>query len=156
DVWKRLSGADAEDAWRAAWQMRRDPASAVALVNKNVKPAPPGPAAADVKKLIAALDDEEVNTRDDAEQALRKHGRSVEGLLRSALKRARSAEAGRRLKRLLAALPGLETDTPGLRGVELLEAVNTPAARKALAELTKGNETAPRTQEAKAALARLT
>src|SRR5262249_46797210 len=145
-----------EDAWRVAWQLRRDPANAVAVVSKNVKPAPPGPAAADVKKLIAALGDEDVNVRDDAEQALRKHGRSVEGTLRSSLKGAQSAEAGRALKRLLGSLPGWYNDASGLRGVELLEAVGTPAARKALTELTKGAGSAPLTVEAKAALDRLT
>jgi WD40 repeat protein len=156
ELWRRLRGEDADDAWRAAWQLRRDPANAVAVVSKNVKPAPPGPAAADVKKLIAALDDEDVDGRDDSEQALRKHGRSVEAAMRAALKVSPSAEASRRLKRLLAALPAFYTDTPGLRAVELLEGVGTPAARKVLAELAKGDESAARTREAKAALARLT
>src|SRR5262249_7901842 len=35
DAWSRLSGEDATDAYRAMWQLRRDPARAVELVGKH-------------------------------------------------------------------------------------------------------------------------
>lgn len=157
DAWERLSGEDAADAYRAMWQLRRDPERAVALVTKHVKPSPLGPEAAELKRLIAGLDDDDVKVRDESEDALHKHGRGVEAALRQTLERTSSTEVKRRVRRLLAALPNEFTGlTPALRGVELLEGVGTKAAIEALQALAKGNESSRLTREAKAALLRLT
>src|SRR5262249_35015871 len=137
---KRLAGEDAADAYRAMWHLRRDPERAVELVKKNVKPSPPGPDEKEFKKLLTALDDDDAQVRDDAERALRKHGRAVEHQLREVMKGEPTLEVRRRVKRLLSALPSDQSnEAPGLRGVELLEGVGTEPARRVLAELAKGN-----------------
>jgi WD40 repeat protein len=156
-VWKRLGGADAADAYRALWELKRDPQRAVELVRKHVKPAPPGPDAAKVKRLIADLDDEDQTVRDRAHQELRQHGRSVEAPLREALAKKPSLEVYRRIERLLKGLPGLfsaDMVLP-LRAVELLEEVSSEESRKALGVLAKGDASSVLTQQAKSALARL-
>jgi WD40 repeat protein len=152
-----LGGSDAAAAYRAMGQLRRDPARAIALVRKHVKPGPT-PDATLVKRLIVALDSEEAPERERAQKALHRLGHDVEQDLRQALENGPSLEARWRMQRLLAGLSGpypSEVILP-LRAIELLEMIGTAEAKSVLGELAGGTARSVVTQEAKQALARLT
>jgi hypothetical protein len=110
-------------------------------------------------QLLANLDSDEFATREQATKEMEALGDTAEPALRTALEKSPSAEARRRIDRLLARLP---TRTPtgesllGLRAVELLEHIDTLEARQFLRRLAARAPDARLTREAKAALERVT
>jgi hypothetical protein len=112
----------------------------------------------DLQALIEQLDSEAMAQRQAASRRLAALGRAAEGPLRQALKDRPTAEQKRRIETLLAALdhsPEPLPDARTRRAVAVLEAINTRAARRALAEWASGLPGAPLTEEAARALARL-
>jgi WD40 repeat protein len=157
DLWKDLGSENAARAWQAILAIESVPKEAVSFVQKQLKPG----TALDEKglaKLIAQLDAEEFQEREDATASLIRAGKAAEGAVKKALDGKPSAEAKQRLEFILTKMSGkLGPDIEEVlqvRGVELLERVGTAEARKVLEELAKGGESRL-TQEAKAALGRL-
>jgi HEAT repeat protein len=111
-----------------------------------------------IDRLIANLDSDDFDVREEASGDLAKLGWSAEPAMRKALTNASSAEVTNRLKRLLAQLPEEKFD-PALvfasRVTEMLEHVGTPEARELLTELAKGPPKDRLVQEANASLKRL-
>jgi RNA polymerase sigma factor (sigma-70 family) len=156
DLWADLAGDDAAAAYRAAAQVSAQ-ADGVALLRQHLRPVSPLDAAG-VTKAIADLDSDTPAVRQEASRRLAAAGRRVEPALRRALDRGPSLEARQRMQRLLDGFAGdLSPDElRERRAVTALEWAGTPDARKLLAELAGGDPDAALTQDARAALGRLT
>jgi WD40 repeat protein len=153
-LWADLSGADAVRAYRAVVALAAAPRSAVALIQKRVRPA----AAADprrVERLLVELDSETFEVRDRAARELEKLGEGARPALRKALEGKPSAEVRRRVEQLLEKRPESADRLAEVRAVEVLEKVGTPEAKEVLTALAGGMPEARLTQEARAALRRL-
>jgi hypothetical protein len=152
-LWEDLGG-DAATAWRAVARLAEAPAEAAALLRGRVRPV----AADGLARLLADLDSKQFAARENAARELAELGRDVEPALREAMgDKGTSLEKRRRLERLLADAAGpFPAETlRALRAVAVLEHLATPAAREVLRSLAGGAPAARRTQEARAALARL-
>ena len=85
-------------------------------------------------------------------------GKGIEPVLQEALKKASSAEVHHRLEQVLQKLkaaPASPEAVRTVRGVEVLERVHTPEARRVLEKVAREAPGSPLAQEAKAALERL-
>lgn len=112
-----------------------------------------------VGKLIADLDSNDFATRDKAFKALEPFGsRALPLLERKLQEKDISLELQSSLKRLIQAAQSSDgkgfsaDDLRALRGIEVLEAIATPAARAILEKLARGDEASPRTAAAQRAL----
>jgi len=157
-LWADLAGADAGKAYRAIWALARAPEQSGRLLRAKLRPVA-GPA--DPRRLahlIADLDDDLFAVRQKASAELGKLGEVAEGPLRRALQRPRSPEVHWRVGLLLKRLekmPQSPERLRQLRAVETLEYMDTPAAKKLLQRLARGQPGAWLTEEAKATLKRL-
>jgi hypothetical protein len=155
-AWNDLGG-DAGKAYRAIGALAAAAEQAVPYLAERVRPAA-APDAKRVAKLIADLDDERFEVREQASQELEGLGRLVEPALRKALAGQPSAEAKRRLTDVLGKVAGAtptSEEVRAIRVVEALEQAGTAAARRLLTDLAGGVAEARLTGEAKAALQRL-
>jgi WD40 repeat protein len=153
-AWDDLAG-DATKAYRAIHALRADPAGALPLLGKHLRPAAP----VDEKRVaewIRDLDATEFARRETASQELEKLGEGAEPALRQALRGKPSLELQRRIDGLLEKLvvPGPEA-LRQLLAVEVLEHIGNDEARRMLHKLAEGAPKALLTREAKAALERL-
>jgi WD40 repeat protein len=156
ELWKDLSGEDAARAWQAILTLETAPKEAVAFVQKNFKPG----AALDDKglaKLIGQLDAEQFQDREKATEELIRAGKPAEEAVKKALENKPSAEAKQRLEFILSKMAGKlgpeQDEIRVARGVEVLERIGTPEARKVLEELARGESKV--SAEARAAVERL-
>jgi len=154
-AWNDLAVADAAAAFDAIRLLAIDPERALPFLRERVKPVPK----ADSKKVTDLLRDLDSRKFADCRHAateLAKIADQTADTLREELKTTSSAEVRRQLH---AILEGLETGTPemlhGIRAVEVLEMMATPAAEKMLAELGTGAQAFRLTREAVAARDRL-
>jgi HEAT repeat protein len=112
---------------------------------------------AQIARLIASLDDDEVSVREKASDDLEQLGVGAEPALRRILDGRPSAEVALRAKLLLDHVKGTAWSPQSLqrlRAVEVLEHIGTPEARKMLKGLAREARSGLG-QEAKAALERL-
>jgi WD40 repeat protein len=153
-AWEDLGG-DAGRAYRAVGALAVAE-QAVPFLAERVRPAA-APDPKRVAKLLADLEDERFEVREQASRELEALGGPAEPALRQALAGRPSAEARRRLTALLEKLAGAPTpeEVRAIRVVEALERVGTAAARRLLTDLAGGVPEARLTREAKAALQRL-
>jgi RNA polymerase sigma factor (sigma-70 family) len=154
--WTALRGEDGAKAHHAVWALAADAKQALPLLKERLTPVP----AADAKKvarLIAALDDDDFDTREKATQELAGLA-GAETQLRKALEGMPSAEVRERVRYALDARER-QVSSPEwavtLRCLEVLEQMGTPEARDWLRSLADGEPAAALTAEAKAALRRL-
>jgi RNA polymerase sigma factor (sigma-70 family) len=154
--WTALRGEDGPKAHRAVWALAADARQALPLLKERLTPVP----AADEKKvarLIAALDDDDFDTREKATQELAGLA-GAETQLRKALEGMPSAEVRERVRYALDARER-QVSSPEwavtLRCLEVLEQMGTPEARDWLRALADGEPGAALTAEAKAALRRI-
>jgi hypothetical protein len=129
----------------------------VPFLAERVRPAV-APDAKRVARLLADMDDERFEVREQASRELEGLGVLAEPALRQALAGRPPAEARRRLTALLEKTAGA-TPTPeearAIRAVEALEQAGTAAALRLLTDLAGGVPEARLTREARAALQRL-
>jgi WD40 repeat protein len=154
--WKELAGTDARAAARAMVSLEELPEAAAAVLKAQLKPVE-APPAGRIDRLIADLDSDTFEVRQQAQQELSRLGEQAAPALRKALEGKPSAEVARRVKELLSDLDVAAADPAllqRLRSVEVLERIGSPAARKVLEELAKGAPHARLTKEAKASLQR--
>ena len=152
------AGSDPRAAFAAMAELATAPDRAVAVLRRQVKPAPAGPSAADVDRIFADLDSPKFAVREAASKELRGFGESAVPAVRQALEKAPPLEVRLRADAFLRQFDPAETSPARVRqvrAVELLEAVGTPAAKGLLAELAAGAASAPLTLDAAAALKRL-
>jgi WD40 repeat protein len=158
--WTDLGAADALVARRAARALADRPGPAIELLAAKLRPASPS----DTRRfsaLLAALDDDRFDAREQAEDELRRVGAAAEPALRKLLSGRFSAEARARAERLLERLEpvGFPSTDPelrrSLRALKVLGEIGTPEARALLDRLAAGAAEATLTLEARAVLARL-
>jgi WD40 repeat protein len=153
-LWADLASEDAAVAYRAVAALLGRPGQAVALLGR-LRPAEAVPAAR-LRRLVADLDDDQFAVRERATRELARLGYAAEGALRAALAGRPSPEVRQRVGRLLKQLGRRRGERLRvLRGVEVLECLGTPAARRVLEQLAGGAAGALETQVARAALRRL-
>jgi hypothetical protein len=158
-LWAELADPDTAKAYRALGALVTAPAQAVDLLGGELKPVRKVPANK-MDKLIADLDSDNFQTRQDASRELLQIGLPCKSALEKSLETTKSQEVRKRIKELLAdlkkrdAVPS-QDELRELRAVEVLEAIGTPPARSILESLTKGAPGARFTDEAGAALERL-
>jgi hypothetical protein len=153
-----LKSKDAKAATRAVFGLAADPRHALPLLREGLPPARPVPEKT-MAKLLADLDGDSFPVRQRVTADLKKLEKVAEPALRNLLASRPSLEVRRRAEKLLAELdePHLSAELLFvLRGVEVLERMASPEARKVLEELAAGQPEARLTQEARAALERLT
>jgi RNA polymerase sigma factor (sigma-70 family) len=152
--WKDLGG-DSAAAYAALGRLISSPKSAVPFLGKQLQSAVD---TKPIERLIGHLDDDGFQFRERATRELEAMGYRAAPSLRKALAASPSAEARRRLERLLKRLDGAgpspET-VPDVRAVEALEAIGTPEAHRLLEKLAAGPSGMRLTQEAKASADRL-
>ena len=158
-AWSNLSATDDLTTRRAHWMLVKSPEKALLLLREQLPPRPPpGLDRPLIARLLADLDSDNFEKREQASAALEKMGRSVEVLMREARDKSKSAEVRRRLGELLAKLEQANLVPEPVRmarAVEVLEHVDTADARLFLRELAEQVPNSDLGREAKAALARL-
>jgi hypothetical protein len=102
-----------------------------------------------VAKLIADLDSDSFETREEAEAALAKLGAGAAAAIEVGLSKAKSAEQKMRLTRLLEKSKGQPELMQARRAIEVLVALRTDEAKELLEKLAKGDEKEWLTQAAK-------
>jgi hypothetical protein len=157
EAWDALAAADGKAGFQAQGRFLAEPEKAVEWLAARVSPlTPPDPAR--VKAQIADLDSDDFATRERATADLKAHWPAAEASLREVAAKSPSAEARRRAEGLLKEMAGAETppgEVRGLRAVEVLEWIGTPAARAHLRKLADGTPGARLTRDAAAAGTRL-
>jgi WD40 repeat protein len=152
-AWDDLASADGVRGWSAVWALADDPDSVGFLRErlKAVGPLPPKEFAA----LLADLDANDFGTRTAAVGKLTAAGDRVVGQLRDALRGDLSAEQRAAAGRVLGAWQTADRHRPA-RAVAAVELVGTAGARGLLTEWARGASGSRLSEEAVAALSRLT
>jgi hypothetical protein len=155
--WERLGDPDPEKAWPAMGKLAGMPAEVVDLIRNQVHAVPKLDSKA-LDRILRKLDADEFKDREAASEELDRLGVPAVPRVKARLAEGASAEVKRRLEVFLAehdrGEPSPDT-LRSLRAVEILEAVDTPAARKVLGDLAAGEPTAALTREAAAAVQRV-
>jgi WD40 repeat protein len=152
--WNDLAGKDAARACEAVRGLTAAPGAATAFLKQRLKPQ----AVARYPELIARLDSKHFTVRSAATKDLARLGIKAEPTLRAALSNKPSLETRQRVERLLRELeeqPPPPEVLRGVRSVQVLEQIGSPAARDVLQLLATGDPDAWLTREAKASLNRL-
>jgi hypothetical protein len=155
--WEALLGNDAARAYKSIWALVADPERSVPFLGKHLRPVP-APEAGRLEKLLAALDSKRFAEREKAMADLEKMGAMAKAGLERALKTGPSEERRRRLEKLLDKLSAFTLSGEDLRtwrALEALELIGNPEARQVLQRLAKGAPGVWQTEEARAALDRL-
>jgi hypothetical protein len=153
-LWADLAG-DAIKAYRAVVALGDQGERAVKFLAERLKPAAP----IEPKRIdqwLADLDSPQFAVRNNARAELAALAERAEPALRARLKATTSAEARLVIKRLVDALDSGWVTHPSrlreVRAVEALERNRSPAARRLLQDLAKGDPAARLTVEAQAGL----
>jgi WD40 repeat protein len=156
-LWQDLV-AEPVKAFQAVTALSAAPRQALDLLKQHVKLAP-GVDPIHLAQLAADLDSKDFKIRQHATAALEKLGELAEPALRKVLQKDTSLETRRRVERLLELIVNDQTPPPevqrSLRGVWVLEQLQTPAARQLLQSLAGGAPGDRLTRDAQVALKRL-
>jgi WD40 repeat protein len=156
-LWARLGDSNAAVAHEAAWSLVSSPKQAVPFLRQRL-PFMPNPDEKRVQQLVAALDNPQFAVRRSATEKLENLGPAAEQALRDCLERRPSLETRQRAERLLAMIEG-SIENPalrrGLRLVEVLEHIGTPAAKEVVSALAERALVARLQEEAKRTLGRM-
>lgn len=157
-LWDDLASKDAAKAFDAIGLLTAMPEQALPLLKAKLKPAPVRADSKQIARLIADLDNERFEKRQEAMEELDRVGEQAEPALRAALAAKPSLEARKRIDELLEGVRALSA-TPErlreLRAVEILEHIGTSGARQLLRTLAEGSPAARLTREAKTSVDRL-
>jgi WD40 repeat protein len=155
-LWGGLANEDARQAYRVFQSLVGTSKQTVALLREHLQPIP----AVDERRLVglvANLDSDQFEAREDTTKQLREVGELAIPALRKALADKPSPELRRRAESLLAQLNA--SRSPALvrtvRAIELLEYLHTPDALHVLKRLADGASASRVTIEANASLSRL-
>jgi dipeptidyl aminopeptidase/acylaminoacyl peptidase len=156
--WSELASRDAGAAYRAVCALAADPARSLPLLEKRLTASRNrGITDAQIAALIRDLDADNWPTREKASAALDKAGPRARAALEKTLGKPPSLEVRRRVERLLIRIDPTELppeDLIALRGVQAIEYVGTPEAKRLLEQLSR-NAAGRLTDEATLAAQRL-
>jgi WD40 repeat protein len=156
--WTDLASADAAHVYRTICTLVDSPKETIPFLKEHLRELPQ----ADPRKitgLVMGLDSNRFEERQKAADELEKLGRQAQGALERFLAGQPSLEARRRTEGLLDKIDFPITSPERLRvirSVEVLEKIGNAEAKRLLQTLAQGIPGAELTEEAKAALARLT
>lgn len=156
-LWDDLASADAPRAYRAVVALTRFPAQSVPLLAKQLQPAV-GITDTEIAKLIASLEADDFDVREQAQQRLAVLGPRARRAMEAALAGKPTAEASRRLTAIRDALPDHVPPADELRAVRAIEVLERLASQEAITVLKRvgsGEANALPTLEANASLDRL-
>jgi RNA polymerase sigma factor (sigma-70 family) len=155
-LWRDLGQHDGAEAYKAVRTLTRSAKQAIPFLEKRLR-AGPAADAKTVARLIAELDSDSFEVREQASQALARMGKGIEADLKAALDRGPSAEVRSRIERLLRDLGTAQVDLRlrGLRVLAVLEYAEAPEARTLLQQLAEKGPSDEMKQQAGAALKRL-
>jgi hypothetical protein len=155
-LWTDLAGEPAK-AYRALWELADDPKAASEFLRTKIAPVKLDVDERRVRALLDDLDSDDFNKRESAGKALAAMGAAVEGRLRRAMADAKSVEVRLRLRNLLEEMKREPTaeDFRRMRAVQVMELCNTADSLRVLRDWAGGTESAPLTEQARAALQRL-
>jgi WD40 repeat protein len=156
-MWADLTSDEGKKVERAVLGLTAASKQTVPFLRKNLKPRE-DKKAADIDKLIADLDNDNFETRKNAESELARLGPQAKAAMQRALKNKPSLDVSKRLEELLSKLEDNPLDPEQarlMRGVEILERIGDKDAVEVLQALAKGAKDHPLTDDAKAALQRL-
>lgn len=158
-LWTDLADEPAK-AYRAVWELADDPKATSEFLRKKMAPIKKEVDEHRLQALLADLDSDEFAVRQKASNELEKAGEQALPVYRKALEGKPSLETRRRLEDLLAKAQRSWDDLSGerlrsLRAIQTLELAGTKEAREVLEMLAAGAEGARLSEEAKAALKRL-
>jgi WD40 repeat protein len=155
ELWADLAHADVVRAQRALWTLAVAPGMEELLAGKLKPVAPLDPGW--LKSHLAALRSEDFAMRQKAEQELAEAGDAARAALSEAYRGTGDLEHRLRLQRVLARIsPRAPYRLRPHRAILALETRSSNEARRLLARLARGMPGASLTEEAKAALERLT
>jgi hypothetical protein len=155
-AWQALAGDDAAAADAALWSFATEPETPAFLRTRLRSATEPAPAR--LARLLADLDADSFETRQQASAELERYADESRAALRRAMKVTRSAEVRRRIDEVLRHIDDVKPPPDllrRLRALEALERSGTPEALDLMKALAEGAEDARLTREAKATLARL-
>ncbi len=155
--WEALGRADAVRAARARAVFEDRPEEALSFLKERLEPARPLDSDR-LSRLLRDLDSTNFQTRQKTIRELEALGPQVEMVLRETAAKPPNLEMRKRLDGLLQKIDGPLTHPETLRAVravEILESIGSPAARGLLESLSRGDDAARLTREARAALERL-
>jgi WD40 repeat protein len=156
-LWALLSHSEPAESDRGLWALAAAPEHALAVLRERLKPTK-DPNLARIEALASQLDSADFRTRAAASDELRRLPESALPALHKARKLAKSLEHTRRLDEVIAELQ-TRTDFPGaanvreFRALEVLERIGTEEARKQVAAIAAGSNSAV-TYEARLILSR--
>jgi hypothetical protein len=153
-----LASSDAGAAYRAVCALAGDPENSLPVLQKRLTASRPrGPGEAAIARMIRDLDSSEYAVREKASADLAKVGSPAVPALKRAVVNPASLEVRRRVERLLVRLDPAELpadELVALRGVQALEYMGTPEARRLLEQLAR-TAAGRLTEEASQAVERL-
>jgi hypothetical protein len=158
-LWADLASDKADVAYQAIGKLAAGQKDSVPFIQKQLRPVAPADART-VARFVADLDSDRFETREQATEQLEKLAELAEPALREALRDKPPLERRQRIDRLLERI-AVQRDHPTserlrmLRALEAVEHMDTPVARRALEEWTKGAPAADLTIEVNTVLKRL-
>jgi hypothetical protein len=159
-LWDNLAGQDVAKARQALWTFVAVGGESVAFLGTRLRPGTCPASAEEIARHIANLDDPQLAVRSEAKAQLARLAELVEPALLEAQKNRPSLELRQRIDELLRGIMDQRSRPVGdrlrgVRAIEILEQIGTPAARQLLQTLARGAAGAMLTREAQASLARL-
>ena len=158
DLWTDLATDNGEKAYQAVWTLVGAAETSVSFLEPRLRPVAAVPSQK-IERMIADLDSDNFEARTQAARDLAELGELAEPVCRKALEKQPSLEVQHALERLMTVWVK-QVLSPSqlrvLRAIEVLEQVGSPAAQQVLKTLAEGAPGARLTQEAKAALRRMT
>jgi hypothetical protein len=149
-LWSSLGGERAPRSLFAVQRLAADGDETVRRLRERMLPK----AAADnlaVDRLIAELDDDAFEAREQATQSLTETSIGIAPRLREALKTSKSAEVRARLQKVLHHMNNEELRA--VRAITVLVRIDSAASETLLSEIARGPEDRPHTVAARGALA---
>ncbi len=151
-LWERLADPDPREAEQTVRALARAPAVALALLKERLRPSP---AAKEASAWVAALDAEEFEEREAAQEKLLRLGEQALPHLYAAACKPLSLEQSKRAKQIIARIEdGPPACLRGIRALEVLERIGGPEARRLVERIAAGDPGALRTREARLILDR--
>jgi WD40 repeat protein len=153
EAWGLLAAPDARLAYSGMAALAASPAGATRLLRANLSPAPV-PTEAELDRIVTQLGADAFAEREKASAELERFGPNAVAGARARLGRSPAPEVRRRLRAFLERYDGPSPSPYQLRcvrGVTVLEAMNTAEAQALLSELAKGPADNLLTREARAA-----
>lgn len=155
ELWKELASPEPSIAYDCLSRLVTDPENTLAFARSHVRPAS-SINLAELAKVMKSLESDSYATRETATKRLETLEELVEPELKATATGSGSPEAKKRAEAVLTRLANSQKRVFSVRVVNVLEAIGNAEASRILRNLANGNRRGWVTQEASAALLRMT